>query len=223
MRIAKFIASSGLCSRREAERLIERGEVCVNGEVLTTPAFKVSDQDDVLVSGKALPAPQKAKIWLFHKPRSVLTTRSDPEGRKTIYDFLPDDMQQLHHIGRLDYNSEGLLLLTNNGELKRHYEMPKTALERHYRVRMRGVPKERDLRQLRQGITVEGVNYRPILAEIEQEGSNSWLKVILTEGKNREIRKVFEHLGHPVSRLIRLGYGEHALGKLPAGKWKKAG
>ena len=221
MRIAKAIAASGLCSRREAERLIERGVVTVDGETIESPALNVSAETVITVNGKPLAAVEEAAIWLFNKPREVLTTKSDPQGRATLYDRLPLEAQQLHPVGRLDYNSEGLLLMTNNGELKRKLELPKTALKRRYRVRVRGCPTKDTLARLTKGVKIEGMHYRPLVTTIEKKGSNSWLMVTLTEGKNREIRRVFDFFDHPVSRLIRVGYGPYELGDLTTGKLQK--
>lgn len=221
MRLAKAIAASGLCSRREAERRIEQSRVVVNHETVVTPAFNVSDSDVIEVDGKPLPEQSLPQICLFHKPKNCLTTRHDPQGRETIYDHLPKIYQSWHSIGRLDFTTEGLLLLTNDGALKREMEHPSTGLERVYRVRVRGVPEAETLNKLNQGIALEGTRYRPVRAIIEQSSrSNSWLRVTLTEGKNREIRRLFEHFDHPVSRLIRVSYGEYQLGKLPVGEVK---
>lgn len=221
MRIAKAIAASGLCSRREAERWIADERVKIDGRVIDSPAINVSDDSLIEVDGKPIPQPDEAALWLFNKPRGVMTTKSDPQGRPIIYDFLDKSQQQLHPVGRLDYNSEGLLLLTNNGELKRELELPATGLKRVYRIRVQGCPSKDSLARLAKGVKVEGVSYRPLISVIEKKGTNSWLKVTLTEGKNREIRRLFEYFGHPVSRLIRISYGEHQLGDLATGKLKK--
>ena len=220
MRIAKAIAASGLCSRREAERWIEQGKVSLEGELVESPAINVTDSSLIRVDGEPLPKLQEAALWLFHKPKGVMTTRSDPQGRPTIYDHLPSEAQQLHPVGRLDLNSEGLLLLTNNGELKRKLELPANGLKRYYRIRVRGVPAKDTLARLAKGVKIEGMKYRPLEAAIEKKGSNSWLNVTLREGKNREIRRIFEHFGHPVSRLIRTGYGPYQLADLSVGSLK---
>ena len=221
MRIAKAIAASGLCSRREAERWIEQQRVKIDGQVIDSPAINVSDDCEIEVDGAPLPDAKAAALWLFHKPRAVMTTNSDPQGRPIIYDYLPEDMQQLHPVGRLDYNSEGLLLMTNNGELKRELELPSSGLERQYRVRVYGCPSRDVLARLRKGVKIDGMSYRPLKADIEKQGRNSWLTVTLTEGKNREIRRIFDYFEHPVSRLIRTHYGEHELGDLGIGKIQK--
>lgn len=219
-RIAKLIAARGLCSRREAERWIEQGRVSVDGMVLDSPALQVSEQQDIRVDGKALPKAASAKLWCFHKPKGCITSRKDEQDRPTIYHFLPASMQQLHTVGRLDFNSEGLLLLTNSPELKRRMELPETALQRVYRVRVQGIPTPATCKKLAAGVTVEGIRYKPVIAAPQpgSSGRNSWLEVTLTEGKNREIRRLFEHFGHPVSRLIRTGYGGITLGDLAPGK-----
>ncbi len=219
MRIAKFIAASGLCSRREAEKLILEGKVTLDGVRLDTPATLVAEGQEVRVSGKIISSKPITRLWKFHKPRGVITSRRDEKGRQTIYDLLPPELRQLHNIGRLDYNSEGLLLLTNDGALKREWELPSTGLERRYRVRILGRPSEDTLTKIRKGVTVEGVRYQGMQVEIEESsGRNFWINVTLHEGKNREIRRVFEHFGHQVSRLIRTHYGKYALGALPVGK-----
>jgi 23S rRNA pseudouridine2605 synthase len=222
MRIAKFIAHSGLCSRRDAEKLIAEGRVTLDGMTLTTPAVLVAEGQEVRVNGKMLQTQQATRLWKFHKPRGVITSKRDEKDRQTIYDLLPKEMQNLLYIGRLDYNSEGLLLLTNDGALKREWELPSTGLERSYRVRILARPHDDTLAQIRKGVTIEGVNYRAMKVEIEEsQGRNFWLKVTLTEGKNREIRTVFEHFGHQVSRLIRTHYGSYALDTLAAGAVKE--
>ena len=214
-RIAKVIARAGLCSRREAERLIEAGRVTVNGSRITSPALNVGTGDSISVDGAALPAAEPARLWRLHKPAGVLTASRDPEGRRTIYDLLPSDLPRVMPIGRLDLNSEGLLLLTNDGGLKRRLELPSTGWRRRYRVRVHGHPDEKTLAALAAGVTVEGVAYGAIEARIEsQRGDNAWLGMTLTEGKNREIRRVCEHLGLQVNRLIRVAYGPFQLGQL---------
>ncbi len=218
MRIAKAVAASGLCSRREAERWIADGRIKIDGRAIDSPAINVSETCLIEVDDKPIPKAEAAALWLFNKPKAVMTTKSDPQGRPIIYDYLAPEHQQLHPVGRLDYNSEGLLLLTNNGELKRELELPSSGLERVYRVRVHGCPSKDTLARLTKGMKIEGVHYRPLKTTIEKKGSNSWLIVTLTEGKNREIRRVFEYFDHPVSRLIRVSYGEHLLGDLAAGE-----
>jgi 23S rRNA pseudouridine2605 synthase len=216
-RIAKVIARAGLCSRRDAERWIADGRVSVNGTVLATPAFTVGPDDKIMVDGKPLPASEAARLFLYHKPAGLVTTARDENNRPTVFAHLPPGLPRVVSVGRLDLNSEGLLLLTNDGGLARYLELPANALKRRYRVRVHGAVKPADLAKLVQGITVDGVKYGPIDARPEraQAGTNVWLAVTLQEGKNREIRKVMEHLGLQVSRLIRTGYGPFELGDLP--------
>jgi len=219
MRIAKAMARAGLCSRREAERWIAEGRVKVNGEVLATPARTVGPKDTVIVDGKPLTAPEPTSLWRYYKPRGLVTTHSDPEGRPTVFDNLPAGLPRVVSVGRLDYNSEGLLLLTNNGELARHLELPATGWMRRYRVRAFGFVKQADLDKLKDGIEVEGVRYGPIEATLDTETpSNVWLTVGLREGKNREVRKILGALGLEVSRLIRVSFGPFQLLELPPGQ-----
>ena len=214
-RIAKVMARAGLCSRREAEQWIAAGRVAVDGQVLTSPALNVKPGQSVVVDGKPLQEAEPPRLFRYHKPAGIITAARDPEGRKTIYDTLPPDLPRLMPIGRLDYNSEGLLLLTNDGELKRRLELPSTGWLRRYRVRVHGVPGEPQLQALSAGITVDGLRYGPIQAKVDRvQGSNCWLTVALREGKNREIRHVMGHLGFEVTRLIRTGYGPFQLGNL---------
>lgn len=218
-RIAKVIARAGICSRREAEKLITEGRVTLNGRVLDTPALTVGPDDIVTVDGAPLPAREHVRLWLYHKPRGLITTTNDPEGRPTIFEKLPDDMPRVVTVGRLDLNSEGLLLLTNDGALARRLELPETAWRRRYRVRVHGSVHAGELDTLKNGIEIENVAYGPIDAVVEREvGHNSWLSVTLREGKNREIRRVMEHLGYPVARLIRVAFGPFQLGQLPPGE-----
>jgi len=214
-RIAKRIARAGLCSRREAEAWITAGRVMVDGARITSPALAVGPATRILVDGKPLPAAEPTRLFRYHKPRGLLTTARDPEGRETIYDKLPKDLPRLMPIGRLDLTSEGLLLLTNDGELKRKLELPATGWLRRYRVRVNGHVDPAKLAGLAKGVTVEGIDYGPIRASLDrQQGDNAWLTLSLAEGKNREIRRVCEHLGYPVSRLIRIAYGPFQLGHL---------
>jgi 23S rRNA pseudouridine2605 synthase len=218
-RIAKVIARAGLCSRREAERWILDGRVSVNGKMLDSPAFTVGADDRIVVDGKPLPASEAPRLFLYHKPVGLVTTMRDEKNRPTVFANLPRGLPRVVSVGRLDLNSEGLLLLTNDGGLARYLELPANALKRRYRARVHGSVKPADLARLAKGVTVDGVNYGPIEARLEraQSGTNSWLVVTLKEGKNREIRKVMAHLGLQVSRLIRTGYGPFELGDLPAG------
>jgi 23S rRNA pseudouridine2605 synthase len=217
-RIAKVIARAGLCSRREAERLIAEGRVALDGRVLDSPAVTVGLGARIEVDGVALPAAPPTRLWRYHKPAGVLTAARDPQGRPTLYDRLPEDLPRVMPVGRLDLNSEGLLLLTNDGALKRRLELPATGWARRYRVRVYGRVEEKALAALAQGVRVEELDYGPITARLDsRSGANAWLTMSLSEGKNREIRRVCEHLGLKVSRLIRLAYGPFQLGKLPPG------
>jgi len=218
-RIAKIIARAGLCSRREAERWIEAGRVAVDGAVLTSPAVAVSAGARITVDGKPLQAAEKTRLWRYHKPEGVVTTTKDARGRPTVFDKMPPDMPRVLTVGRLDLTSEGLLLLTNDGELKRRLEHPTTGWVRRYRVRVHGQVTEQALAALAKGIEVDGIRYGPIVATLDStRGSNSWLTMALKEGKNREIRRVCEHLGWTVSRLIRTSYGPFQLGSLERGQ-----
>ncbi len=215
-RVAKRIARAGLCSRRDAERWIAEGRVKVDGEVLTTPAVTVTAASRIEVDGKPLPTAEAPRLFRFHKPIGYLTAARDPEGRKTIADIMPVGLPRLMPIGRLDMNSEGLLLLTNDGALKRQLELPTTGWQRRYRVRVHGDVNEAKLASLAKGITIDGFDYGPIEAHLERTlGKNAWISVALREGKNREIRKVMEHFGWPVNRLIRVSFGPFHLGNLP--------
>ncbi|MFY9287320.1 MAG: pseudouridine synthase [Alphaproteobacteria bacterium] len=219
-RIAKRMARAGLCSRREAERLIEAGRVKVNGEIILSPALNVTAADKINVDGKAVDAPEEPRVWRYHKPAGVITTNKDPQGRPTVFEKLPPEMPRTVSVGRLDFNTEGLLLLTNDGGIARHLELPANAWLRHYRVRVHGHPDEKKLQALSKGVTISGIKYDSIKAEIEKdkkEGSNVWLSVTIREGKNREVRKIMEHLGLQVNRLIRTSFGPFQLGKLPRG------
>jgi 23S rRNA pseudouridine2605 synthase len=214
-RIAKVLARAGVCSRRDAERLIASGRVSVNGTVLTSPAFNVTDKDKIVVDGKPMPSSEPTRMWRYYKPRGKVTTARDPEGRATVFDALPKEMPRVISIGRLDYNTEGLLLLTNDGELARQLELPATGWARRYRVRAYGRTDQAKLDTLQQGITVDGVKYGPIQAFLEHDkGTNVWITMTLREGKNREIRRVLEALGLEVNRLIRTSYGPFQLGDL---------
>lgn len=221
-RIAKRIAASGVCSRRDAERLIAEGKVEVNGERIGSPALNVTESDSISVDGKKISKTAKARMWMYHKPVGLLTTHKDTEGRPTVFESLPDYLPRVVSVGRLDMNSEGLLLLTTSGELSRTLEHPSTALKRQYRVRVFGKPTNKELESLAKGMTVDGVVYGSIIAKLERETeSNSWLELTLTEGKNREIRKVLEHIGYKVNRLIRTHYGDFELGDLARGAVKE--
>ncbi len=217
-RIAKRLSRAGVCSRRDAEKLIAEGRVTLNGAVLSTPATIVTDADHILVDGKPVGEAEPARLFRYHKPHGLVTTRRDEKGRQTIFDQMPAGLPRLMSIGRLDLTSEGLMLLTNDGDMARHLELPSTGWMRRYRVRAFGRVDAGALERLKRGITVEGVRYGPIEAELENtQGANSWLNVGLQEGRNREIRRVFEHMGLTVNRLIRVAYGPFQLGKLPEG------
>jgi len=218
-RIAKVMARAGVCSRRDAEAWIAEGRVAVNGEVLTSPAFNVSETDEVLVDGKPLAAPERTRLFLFHKPRGLVTTARDPEGRQTVFAVLPDDLPRVVAVGRLDINTEGLLLLTNDGGLARVLELPSTGWLRRYRVRAHGSIDQAALDRLSEGVTIDGVDYLGVEAKLDREqGANAWLTLGLREGKNREIKKILEHLGLAVNRLIRISFGPFELGDLPEGE-----
>jgi 23S rRNA pseudouridine2605 synthase len=221
-RIAKRMAALGLCSRREAERWIEQGRVAVNGNILDTPAMLVSAEDVIAIDGivsktQKISAP---RLFLYHKPQGLVTSHKDEKGRTTVFDALPKNLPRVISVGRLDLNSEGLLLLTTSGALARALELPKNAMERIYRVRINGQITESQMARLARGITVDEVKYRPIHVVPEQgkeTGRNRWVTVTLHEGKNREIRRVFDDLSLPVSRLIRVGYGPFGLGNMEPG------
>lgn len=218
-RIAKVLARSGVCSRREAERWIEAGRISVNGEVLTSPALNVTGKDVILVDGKPLPKKEPMRAWRYNKPRGLVTTHNDPEGRPTVFDNLPDDLPRVVSVGRLDINTEGLLLLTNDGELSRLLELPSTGWVRRYRVRVFGKVTQAELDRLKKGIVVEGVRYQATEAMMQRQANdNSWILIGLREGKNREVKRMMEHLGLKVSRLIRMSYGPFQLGNLPSGE-----
>lgn len=217
-RIAKRMARAGVCSRRDAERLIADGRVRLNGEILTSPAVNVTEADQIEVDGNRIGGKEPTRLWRYHKPKGLVTSHRDEKGRQTIFDSLPDGMPRVISVGRLDLTSEGLLLLTNNGELARHLELPATGWTRKYRVRAFGRITQERLDALQNGIKVDGVLYGSIEAKIEREqGSNMWLEMTLREGKNREIRKVLEYLGLTVNRLIRTSYGPFHLGQMDEG------
>jgi len=229
-RIAKVMARAGIASRREVERLIGLGKVAVNGKILDTPAVLVTRDDVITVDGKAIGSAEATRVWRYHKPAGLLTSHTDPAGRPTVFDALPSGLPRVLSVGRLDLNTEGLLLLTNDGELSRALELPSTELVRQYRARARGRVSQLQLDSLKDGVTVDGIHYGPIEATLdkakESEGNapaNLWISVSITEGKNREVRKVLEHLGLTVNRLIRLAYGPFQLGTLPVGSVEEVG
>ncbi|MCP3386334.1 pseudouridine synthase [Bradyrhizobium sp. CCGUVB4N] len=218
-RIAKALARAGLASRRDAEEMVTQGRVTVNGRVINSPALDITKNDVVLVDGKPLPERERTRLFLYHKPRGLMTTHDDPEGRPTVFDNLPEGLPRLISIGRLDFNTEGLLLLTNDGGLARTLELPDTGWLRRYRVRAHGDITQAQLDQLKDGIEVEGVKYGPIEATLERDqGANVWLVFAIREGKNREVRNVCAHLGLEVNRLIRVSYGPFQLGEVPEGQ-----
>jgi 23S rRNA pseudouridine2605 synthase len=217
-RIAKVLSRAGVASRRDAERMIEAGRVAVNGRQITSPALNVSATDRILVDGKEITAPEPERLWLYHKPVGLVTTDRDEKGRDTIYGALPEDMPRVMSVGRLDINSEGLLLLTNDGAIKRKLELPSTGWLRRYRVRVNGRPKDDTLEPLRKGITLEGERFQPMQVTLDrQQGANAWLTIGLREGKNREIRRALAEIGLTVNRLIRISYGPFQLGDLKPG------
>ena len=221
-RIAKRISSAGICSRRDAERMILAGRVLVNGKVLETPACLVGEDDIIKVDGQVISFKSETRVWLYHKPTGLITTAHDPAGRPTVFDALPDDLPRVISVGRLDLNSEGLLLLTNDGEWARKMELPSSHLKRTYRVRVHGKIPVDLAEQLAKGRTVKGVHYAPCKVKIEKgTGSNSWLTMTLEEGKNREIRRLMASFGIQVARLIRLSYGPYELGNLKKGEVKE--
>lgn len=218
-RIAKVLARAGLASRRDAEEMVTQGRVTVNGRVINSPALDITKNDVVLVDGKPLPPRERTRLFLYHKPRGLMTTHDDPEGRPTVFDNLPEGLPRLISVGRLDFNTEGLLLLTNDGGLARTLELPDTGWLRRYRVRAHGDVTQAQLDELKNGIEIEGVKYGPIEATLERDqGANVWLVFAIREGKNREVRNVCAHLGLEVNRLIRVSYGPFQLGEVPEGQ-----
>ena len=227
-RVAKLLARAGVGSRRDVERLIGEGRVAINGRTLDTPAVKVEPGDIVTVDGEVVGEPEPARLFRYHKPVGLVTTHKDPNGRPTVFDALPEGLPRLISVGRLDLNSEGLLLLTNDGQLARALEMPSTAIVRRYRARAHGRTTQEKLDTLMRGVTVEGVRYGPIEAKLDKakegpQGANLWITVTLHEGKNREVRRVLESIGLKVNRLIRLAYGPLALGTLGVGEIEEVG
>ena len=217
-RIAKWLARAGVASRRDAEKLIAEGRVKLGGKVVETPATFITPGDHVTVDGKPVAAPERTRLFRYHKPAGLVTTHRDPEGRPTVFEKLPPGLPRLISVGRLDLTSEGLLLLTNDGELARKLELPTNGWLRRYRVRVHGKVEEKALAALARGVTVDGVQYGPIEAGLDaRQGTNAWLTVSIKEGKNREVRRVMAHLGLEVTRLIRTAYGPFQLGVLPRG------
>ena len=218
-RIAKVLSRAGIASRREAERMIEAGRVSVNGKLIDSPALNVTPNDRIVVDGKTVGEPDAARLWLYHKPAGLVTTERDEKDRPTVFDSLPENLPRVMSVGRLDLNSEGLLLLTNDGEMKRKLELPSTGWLRRYRVRINGSVSEATLDRLRAGIEVEGIRYQPMVVTFDrQQGANAWLTVSIREGKNREIRRAMQEVGVAVNRLIRVSYGPFQLGNLKQGE-----
>jgi len=221
-RLAKYMARSGVCSRRDAEKYILQERVSVNGEIIKTPAFNVKEGDIILLDGEKLPEIEATKLFIYYKPVGFITTHKDEKGRQTVFDLLPPSIGRVVSIGRLDLNSEGLLLLTNNGALARELELPSNAWSRRYRVRVHGKVNEARLKEIESGVTIDGVTYGKVGIVLDsQNGTNAWLTVTLNEGKNREIRKLMKFVGLDVARLIRVSYGPFQLGNLKKGELKQ--
>ena len=217
-RIAKILSRAGIASRRDAEKIIAAGRVTVNGKRITSPALNVLPGDRITVDGKALDEAEPTRLWLYHKPVGLVTTARDEKGRPTVFEALPDGMPRVMSIGRLDLNSEGLLLLTNDGAIKRKLELPATGWVRKYRVRLKGAPTDDMLEPLRKGVTVDGERFQPMSVTLDrQQGDNAWLTIGLREGRNREIRRALAQIGLEVNRLIRISYGPFQLGDLKPG------
>ena len=218
-RIAKRLSRAGVASRREAERMIEAGRVAVNGKIIDSPALNVTERDRITVDKAPLPEAERPRLWLYHKPLGLVTTNADEKDRATVFDNLPEGLPRVMSVGRLDINSEGLLLLTNDGGLKRKLELPSTGWMRKYRVRVKGTPKDEDFTPLRKGLVLEGERFQPMTVSLDrQQGANAWLTVGLREGKNREIRRAMMAIGLDVNRLLRISYGPFRLGDVKAGE-----
>jgi 23S rRNA pseudouridine2605 synthase len=221
-RLAKRIANAGVCSRRDAEKLIEMGKVKVDGKVVKTPALNVTEANVIEVSGEVLAHAGEPRLWLYYKPAGLVTTHRDEEGRATVFDNLPGHLPRVISVGRLDINTEGLLLLTNSGDLARHLELPSTGWDRYYRARIFGDVTPAMQEKFKKGLTIDGVRYGSVDVTVDsKQKSNTWVTVKLSEGKNREIRKLFEHFGCSVSRLMRLAYGPFQLGAMKEGEVKE--
>ena len=214
-RVAKFLARAGVASRRNSELLIKAGRIALNGVIVGHPATLVGADDTLTIDGKDIAAPQQTKLWRYHKPAGLVTTSHDPEGRPTVFSAIPKTLPRVISVGRLDINTEGLLLLTNDGGLARYLEHPAQAIARTYRIRAHGLATPTALTRLAKGITIDTINYRSVLTKVDrQQGSNCWLTMTLSEGKNREIKRLLEHIGLQVTRLIRTSYGPFQLGNL---------
>lgn len=218
-RIAKFLSRAGVASRREAERLIEAGRISVNGQVISSPALNVTAKDKIVFYGKPVQSAEAPRLWLYYKPIGLVVSERDEKGRKTVFESLPPELPRVMSVGRLDLNSEGLLLLTTDGGIKRRLELPSTGWLRKYRVRVKGNPTDQDLEPLRKGLNLEGERFQPMTVTLDrQQGANCWLTIGLREGKNREIRRATESIGLQVNRLLRVSYGPFQLGKLKPGE-----
>lgn len=218
-RIAKVLARAGVASRRDSEKLIEQGRVTVDGTTLSTPAFKVTGQEDIRVDGERIGQAEPVRLWRYHKPDGLVTTHKDPQGRRTVFEALPATLPRVLSIGRLDLTTEGLLLLTTDGALARLLELPSTGWKRRYRVRAYGRTSQAKLDRLKDGLEVDGIQYGPVQAVLDkQQGGNSWLTIAISEGKNREVRAICRHLDLTVNRLIRTAYGPFQLGALKKGE-----
>ena len=221
-RIAKYLADCGVASRRTAEKIIETGAVQVNGTIINTPVYFIQPNDQVRVHGTIVEPPFAPRLWCYHKPAGLITTHDDPQGRETIFDQLPEDMPRVISVGRLDLTSEGLILLTTSGALAKNLTDPQANIPRTYRVRIYGKPTDAQLEQIRNGMSIDGIQYRGIDIAMERTTANhSWVEMTLYEGKNREIRRIFEYLDMQVTRLIRTSYGPYTLGSLPVGMLKE--
>ncbi len=221
-RLAKFMARSGVCSRRQAEEYILQGRITVDGQTVETPAFNVEGNETILFDGEKLPALEQTRMWIYYKPVGLVTTHKDEKGRATVFENLPPHMPRVVSVGRLDLNSEGLLLLTNNGALSRELELPQNAWSRKYRVRVHGQINEEKFKNIEQGVSINGISYGKVKITIDEKiGTNTWLTVSLNEGKNREIRKLMQFAGLEVARLIRISYGPFQLGNLKKGELKE--
>ena len=221
-RLAKLMARSGVCSRRQAEEYILQKRVSVNGKIVSSPALNVDENDIILFDGEKLPQIEKTRLFLYYKPSGLVTTHKDEKGRQTVFDVLPASLPRLVSVGRLDLNSEGLLLLTNSGALSRQLELPENGWSRRYKVRVHGFVDKKKLAELEKGVTIDGVEYGKVKIEFEgQNSANAWLTITLCEGKNREVRKLMKYIGLEVSRLIRLSYGPFQLGSLKRGEVKE--